>query len=276
LLGGICLVWGIYLIWSRRRLGKETIDSKQFNIKTAKFRWRCKQFRTALQLSVIFALLNIFVLAIDMNMTIRWAALICAVCLALWKFGKNCLHLMMPRLLAAIATAWFTIALSEDLFKAFFDKPISIISVTLLSVVIAAFLFSEIDKLTPHCTFIKKSLRVVELMMIGYAISLLIGFMMVNFTGDYLLERSGYMEQYLREYPEKFNLDVAQHGLTHYELLEKLVQNEEFEHVDRYSFHRNGYRFFVLRNFLIQFALMAMFIGVFLQMSFEDKQLTES
>lgn len=113
-------------------------------------------------------------------------------------------------------------------------------------------------------------------MMIGYAISLLIGFMMVNFTGDYLLERSGYLEQYLVENPEKFILKAGQQSFTHHELLEGLVQNEQFEHVDRHCFYKDGYRFFVLRNFLIQFALMAMFIGVFLQMSFEDKQLTES
>ena len=35
-------------------------------------------------------------------------------------------------------------------------------------------------------------------------------------------------------------------------------------------------KFFVLRDFLIQFAVVAMFIGIFIQMIFEEKNVTES
>ena len=35
------------------------------------------------------------------------------------------------------------------------------------------------------------------------------------------------------------------------------------------------YRFFVLHDFLIQFAVVAMFIGIFIQMIFEGKNITE-
>ena len=35
-------------------------------------------------------------------------------------------------------------------------------------------------------------------------------------------------------------------------------------------------KFFILYDFLIQFAVVAMFIGIFIQMIFEEKNLTES
>ena len=34
-------------------------------------------------------------------------------------------------------------------------------------------------------------------------------------------------------------------------------------------------KFFILRDFLIQFAFVAMFIGIFIQMLFEEKSITE-
>ena len=34
-------------------------------------------------------------------------------------------------------------------------------------------------------------------------------------------------------------------------------------------------KFFILRDFLIQFAFVAMFIGIFIQMIFEEKSITE-
>ena len=37
----------------------------------------------------------------------------------------------------------------------------------------------------------------------------------------------------------------------------------------------NGAQFFILRDFLIQFAFVAMFIGIFIQMLFEEKSITE-
>lgn len=38
----------------------------------------------------------------------------------------------------------------------------------------------------------------------------------------------------------------------------------------------DGYRFFILYDFLIQFAVVAMFIGIFIQMIFEEKNITEN
>ena len=263
-------LWGIVLLFKSRDV-KEDSEVEKLAIK--RIEW--KNFKRASLLCAIFILFDVFFLAVDWSMNVRWAALGVGMILLFGVFMKNSMHLILPRLFAAIATAWFTIALSEDLFKAFFDKPVSVITIVLLAFVVAAFLYSEIGKLLPYSTFIRKTARVLELMIIGYAISLLIGFMMINFTGDYFLERSGYLEQYRDENPHMFGVP-EDYELTHPQMLDKLVENDEFTTMTRYAFQTNGYKFFVLRNFLIQFALVAMFIGVFLQMSFEEKNITES
>ena len=128
---------------------------------------------------------------------------------------------------------------------------------------------------------LKKSVRVFQLMLIGYAMSLFVGFIMLNFTGETFLERSGYLEQYFKEH----NADSVILNKPHSQLLDSLVRDPKLDMIVEYELkllnrglYRQDvitYKFLILRSFLIQFALMAMFIGVFLQMSFDDKKLTE-
>ena len=63
---------------------------------------------------------------------------------------------------------------------------------------------------------------------------------------------------------------IARDMIAKYEFT--VINSEVYEQDSPYGV----YKFLVLRNFLIQFALLAMFIGVFLQMSFEEKNITES
>lgn len=274
------------------------------------------------------------------------------------------IHLAFPRLIASITAAWFTIALSEDLFKAFFDSKWSGLMVGILLFVIFFFVMFEVDKAVPKVDFIKKICRTLELMLISFVISFVVGAVVINFTGDKMLERSGFLPEYYRnyvihgnEYDEHWVIidDVAteseslyefassqklseldsvraQHvvaffsSLKHeYEFDEKIhmakemldslnhvpdslltpaknidglqsnfilrnenpkfflknLENLRFRYSDDSVAHfvtidNDGNKFFILYDFLIQFAVVAMFIGIFIQMIFEEKNIPES
>ena len=295
--------------------------------------------------------------------------------------------IIYPRLVASITAAWLTIALSEDLYKAFFDIKWSVVSVIPLLGLIFIFVVYEVHKIVPIISFVKKALRAVELMLIGFVISLLVGTCVINFTGERMLVRSGILPEFYRDnvlvrsdvdsegnptlklnfekidtsatpwdYSRVMNFYTRTPTKTQQEvytttqdsLLSKIAIHTfastayEKEYADRIaevnnkldsltpiynnidslskiassiivsdttkgmfllrhendllfkdlleyvehtndghsiaSFHRfrNEARFFILYDFLIQFAAVAMFIGIFIQMIFEEKNVTES
>ena len=199
-------------------LTKEVDDAGCADVKK---KLRNKDRKRAFGVFVIIALLAFFFLAKNQGcyVWIKWIALALSQVILYRVYLKGGLHLFLPRLIAAITTAWFTLALSEDLFKAFFDQHLSTVTICLLILVVFIFLYSEISKIIPFSTSFQKFMRVMQLMLIGYAVSLFVGFVMVNFTGETFLERSGYLEQYFKEHDadEEF---LAQ---THSELLDSLV-----------------------------------------------------
>lgn len=309
------------------------------------------------------------------------------------------LQLLLPRLLASITAAWLTIALGEDLFKAFFDMKFNWWS--FLGLLIATFIFilHEIDKIVPYLKGRVKIARAFHLLLISFTMSLLVGIVVINFTGELFLERSGYLSEFYRDkvlvrsdankngepaltlnfmginsaeeltdsiimnvythspynkgyldydevphiggyihHPEKYipfnTLSEELSRLAVYEfatspeseyitriasvydkldslkkeglpiaapicgseaLISRLILNHKnnallkdllayVEHNTRNKhsvvlFYKpkllGGYKFFVLHDFLIQFAVVAMFIGIFVQMMFEGKNITE-
>ncbi len=216
------------------------------------------------------------------------------------------LHLILPRLIASIAAAWMTITFSEDLFKIFFDQHWSWSSILIISVVVLFFVYFEVDKIIPYSTKWTKLCRSSELVLLSFVISLAVGICAINFTGERLIERSGilsdfYMQQLEAEdfdYEDDFvqigekvyrfdTLSIDEDyikGKENYELIPHLsttVRNEESSShsiASKVDINIMGidYPIFILWDFLIQFAFVAMFIGIFIQMIFEEKNITES
>lgn len=273
------------------------------------------------------------------------------------------LHLTFPRLVASIAAAWLTVALSEDLYKAFFDSQWSPFFMGMLILLMFVFVLYEVDKIVPRVNSVSKLLRSMELMIISFIISLGVGLIVINFTGERFLVRSGYLPEFYRdrvflkhesesmsldfdsidwkEYIDKYTLEVLNENDslaaieanrfikafadTRYEsefleriavardssrihepveisdttrgrfllrhensfMFKDLLQHLKF--VDKNHEHAvakyiticrsdkvSEYKFFILYDFLIQFAVVAMFIGIFIQMIFEEKNITES
>ncbi|GEM_PF-5686864 len=106
------------------------------------------------------------------------------------------IHILMPRLAAAIVTAWITITLSEDLLKAFFDLPRSYVPIILLFAVMSGFIYFEIGKIVPYLNPIKKIVRSVSLLLIGFFYALITGFLFITFSADRFIERGEFLDSF--------------------------------------------------------------------------------
>lgn len=336
-------------------------------------RGRLASFKVGLRSGFISLLsIGLIVLALSTEiLVLRWSLIILMV-IFLFKArvlnnALSYMHLTFPRLVASITAAWLTVALSEDLYKAFFDSQWSPSFMGMLILLMFIFVLYEVDKIVPRVNTVTKLLRSMELMIISSIISLGVGLVVINFTGERLLARSGYLPEFYRdhvllkhehesdgeslsldfdavdwtEYIDKYTLEVlnendsiaaieadrfiktfaetrdegefveriaaARESSKIHELVEisdttrgrfllrhensfmfkDLLQHLEFtdkghEHnIARYVTISKPdsvgeYKFFILYDFLIQFAVVAMFIGIFIQMIFEEKNITES
>lgn len=210
-------------------------------------------------------------------------------------------HLLFPRLIAAIAAAWLTLAIGNELFQSFFDTIPSWMSCALLSVIVLIFLVYEMNRIVPRESTFVKFIRSAELLVISYVLSVVVGLFIINFTGERFMERSEYLGTFYNEYVgdgKKYSKNTnntyrqdyyyrgkeVHDGITTNDEYLNNLQNLTVVHQGENTSHKKpiatywiigNYRFFILRDFLIQFAFLAMFIGVFIQMIFEEKSITE-
>lgn len=216
------------------------------------------------------------------------------------KLVKN-VHLLLPRLVASIAAAWLTLAIGNELFQSFFDALPSRLTCGLLSSVVLFFILYEMNKSIPNKSGLVKLIRSIEMLVASYLVSIVVGLFIINFTGERFMERSGYLETFHSEYLAN-NGDSAKfvYNQDYYykegALSKDSLNRDYLNDLENLTITRHGaeesscgpvitywevqvgdetHRFFVLRDFLIQFAFLAMFIGVFIQMIFEEKSITD-
>lgn len=306
--------------------------------------------------------------AADLNPSWKWIGLLLwAVFFIIFVKQTNAIsniHLLYPRLFASITAAWLSLAIGNELFSAFFDSAPSILACVSLATIVLVFIIYEINRHFPLISTGAKVWRSVQMLVYSYAISLLIGLFIINFTGREFLERSEYLPVFFEEYEEAMNpqservplngtltndtasivfdnasdtlrfaaMDRAQSVILtegHSDTLRIAVTAKAHtvdstkhphprhhpqavnqrhgyfrpkgvipppENSNRHYFEQLENRkvpgkdhyissiwrgvdgdpiFFILRDFLIQFAFLAMFIGVFIQMIFEEKSITE-
>lgn len=221
------------------------------------------------------------------------------------------IHLLLPRLVASITASWITLSVGFDLYVAFFDATPDWSTVIVLMVILLLFVMFEINKVAPHINAKVKLLRSVELIVFSYSISLIVGLFIVNFLGEKFLEKGGYVgegefyKQYVkRGDKERFyitndticllgkdidsslfhnnvkNLKNVYHG----EIVDTVIENRikkininyTYALVEDISIFGTKH-IFVLRDFLIMFSFIAMFMGIFIQLIIlgDNKQMTE-
>lgn len=151
------------------------------------------------------------------------------------------IHLFLPKLVASITAAWIMLVIGNDIIKEHVSIPLCII----VSIIVFAFILYENNRTLPGLPTIKSVGRAVELMTISYFFSLVIGV---------------------------FALDVLSSSLFN----DASIQGIEIIQYKWAFLAGNTYLTLTLfPDYLVQFSFLAMFIGVFVQMIFEEKNITE-
>jgi hypothetical protein len=267
-----------------------------------------------------------------------------AICISLFPLEPKLqhvmsnLHLLLPRLVASITASWITLSMGFDLYVSFFDATPAWATVTVLLAILLLFVMYEINSVTPNsCSWIKL-FRSLELIVISYTISLIVGIVVINFLGERYLEKGGYVgdDEFYKQYVETNNgfkdigknkrIDKSNKNSTiSVESIQKLqtkddsvkymlacidyifqkaIQDDSLSSIVNYykrnvanldsvyhvsksdvnskyplveHIHILGGDVFILRNFLIMFAFIAMFTGIFIQLIIfgDNKQMTE-
>lgn len=166
-----------------------------------------------------------------------------------------CLHIFMPRMVAAISTAWLTIALCYELVVSVFARGPAWVVILLITVVLAVFVLHKINLCIPRVESRTKEIRTMQLLLLSYFISAIVGIVIVACVGEPFMIEHGNMTISARAYA--FDDTLKASGVQEY-MFEKC------------------HLVFVLRKLTITFSFVAMFIGIFIQLIIgEEKQMTE-
>lgn len=233
--------------------------------------------------------------------SLRWRVFGKAICSRIFPIEPKLqhvmsnLHLLLPRLVATIAASWITLSMGFDLYVSFFDARPSWPTIFVLLIILLLFVMYEINRVTPNSNSWLKLYRSIELIVISYAISLVIGLIVINFLGERFLEKGGYVgeDEFYKQYvenevgfkyengddkivPEKiapFNLNVQKlNSVYHSSESGDLGSYPVVEHIKFFKWD-----ILVLRDFLIMFSFITMFMGMFIQLIIlgDNKQMTE-
>lgn len=169
----------------------------------------------------------------------------------------NNIHLFLPRLVASITAAWIIIVIGNDLVKEHLSWPICVV----LSFIVFFFILYESYKSLPNILTRPRIWRALELMLISFSISLIIGVFAIDILSPSLL--SDIKEAISQSDPYNINIPEYRIADSTKPTIWPFVSGEV------------NWSLTLFPPYLIQFSFLAMFIGVFIQMIFEEKNITE-
>ena len=253
---------------------------------------------------------------------------------------------LMPRLFASIVTAWFTLALGQDIFIGFFDNlwhnKTSLATSGVLLSIMAVFVYYEISRQNPNGKTCGKIGRSLSLLLVAFLYSFVSGLFIIHFFGQKYIERNDYLEEFYaanvfvekdtlsRKFPiysfdpsyeamnemyeeaiqyedKKGNIRAALEDTLNVYSFEEILQDKKImdglnakailvkslpylKHQKReevsgkmtYSMEKKKgvilditkIELWVFRNLLLQFSFFALFIGIFLQLIFDERTVT--
>ena len=202
------------------------------------------------------------------------------------KLALQTLGMLMPRLIMAISSAWILFTTTEEIYKFSFDITFSTgWWVALLILPVMLFMMLEIRNIAHDLKFSSIVGRCSVVLGIGFIYSLFIGMFFVNCTADRILPRSGYLPTFYHEldntkWENPYNDDELKkiEGFPSSELYERLKKVRPKSNKGRpILIQMKIFRFDldVLPGMLLFRAIFALFIGIFIQLIFEDKPITE-
>ena len=207
---------------------------------------RCREGCRALRLAIFFiCFAAFFYFYQSANL---WCSLgkiagmiIITLVLVIWEnplqhFKIHNLHLFIPKLVASITAAWLMLVIGNKINEEHISIPLCII----VCFIVFAFILYENSRTIKNISTIVSIFRTAELMLISYAFSLIIGV---------------------------FALDI---------LSPSMFKDTESNPLNWFFLHNSTNLTLKIFPYLLRkFSVLAMFIGVFIQMIFEEKKITE-
>ena len=202
---------------------------------------------------------------------------------------------MLPRLMMATASAWLLFTTTEELWKMSFDMKIFENNwVIVLLVPVILFMSIEIKNQAPDIKLRDVLLRIGYIISIGFIYSILIGMFFIHFTGEKMLNRSGYFEEFYASSDLNTSFQPSSTLFCAFRDDSSKVIANGYKWLSDVKYELNGYPmqlkydipvFFwregekatmsFLPGLLLFRSIFALFIGIFVQLIFEDKPITE-
>jgi len=206
--------------------------------------------------------------------------------------------MMMPRLIMAIASSWIMFSATEEALKTSFDTCLigkHWVWMIFLIAAVLLFMAVEIRNTAPDISRARLRLRVLSVFMIGLFYSALLGLLFTNMSAEKLLIRSEYLPVFYNdaladtssyeiadEIAEQLKVKLNNGSLT------KSSQFLSLQHIEaRSSIPRlstpilvivplfGKFEVYIFSGMLLVRTFFALFIGIFMQLIFESKPVTE-
>jgi hypothetical protein len=200
------------------------------------------------------------------------------------------MELSLPRILMASTSAWLLLISSDEGWRSHFDFNInySIIIGIIITIVLFLFMIREVQNLT--LLKIKNLLlRVTIVFLIGLSYSLVVGALYSSFMAKTLLTRTEIVNDYFNEsksfdneqawkYKEQ-KVNVTFEDFTQIPSKKFLGNDTECNIMYKYQlnipFVDDSFSLYLFPGMLVINSFLALFIGIFLQLIFEEKPVTE-
>lgn len=249
--GSLFLAALLNYLKSKRDLLRNTLDDLLLCIR------RRREARRALQMGLILEISALFLRFSEAHDTCGCIFRVAAwfvICVAIWLVPKgkkwyykihiiDNVHLFLPRLVASITAAWAMLVIGNEILKEYLSWPLWIV----ITFIVFIFILFENSKILHKVKTKQKLWRALELVVISYSISLVIGIFAIN-----MLSAVAIPNDFSPYYPaEPVSFDWS------------LLTGSQDMTVKIYP------------TILIPFSFLAMFIGVFIQLIFEEKNITE-
>lgn len=216
------------------------------------------------------------------------------------------MHILLPKLIASITAAWLTLSTGYVIYASFYTIKVTKLVPIAITVIVVCFIISRISRTMPTASYLLITIRAVELLIISYFISLVIGIIAINFVGEkYMYHNADFKEALKTETrngirdstqwkttsddniydiiysptERKIRSIVSERDSISIHLYAKSPESDEGEGrliALNYEIRNTDHDLFIMPDFLIMFSFITMFIGIFLQMAFFDnRQMTD-
>lgn len=184
-------------------------------------------------------------------------------------WGQGIPSLLMPRLMAAIVAAWFTMGMSEDLFLKL-SIPYTISALVIIFLLTIAFVIYESFTLNPYDGLMHHICSAILTFFVAYAYAFTTGILVYDFFGENFI--SVYSDELIRQ-----GEDLVRQG-------REIIENSSVFELQGNALLEEGNALLLKSQgimkmryvFVTQFSFFATFIGLFLQLMLQGNSITKS